>query len=225
MQFLSWCMPCTLPVRHGNLSIPLVQAATGRTVDAGLAALLTAGVTLAVNSRTQPLAASRRAPVLAAAGWQQEAGAPPAGQRATARRLWGNWPALSATLLLMLDAAAPLVTLPPLHAEKATTGTSVPNETARGQGLGIWCAAGINCDNSIETAPQQSLTVAFPHATPWSRASPQIAVCCPVGESDGSRSVYCSAVDTSSHCSQCAAHSPCAGNTKHDVSDGSQVSA
>ena len=74
-----------------------------------MAALVTAGVTLAVNSRAQSLGISRRAPLLAAASWQQEESAPAAGQWATARQLWGNWPALSATLLLMLDAAAPLV--------------------------------------------------------------------------------------------------------------------
>jgi hypothetical protein len=67
-------------------------------------------LTLALSSHAQPLAANRHQHVLAAAGWQQEAGAPQAGQWATAQRLWGNWPALSATLLLMLDAMAPLVT-------------------------------------------------------------------------------------------------------------------
>ena len=74
-----------------------------------MAALLTARVTLAVKSRADSSAASRQEPALAEGGRQPEAGAPSAGQWATAQRLWGNWPALSATLLLMLDAAAPLV--------------------------------------------------------------------------------------------------------------------
>jgi hypothetical protein len=147
----AYCLGACYAVLHCatvDSSISQLQVATGRAVDAGWAALLTAGVTLAIDSRAQPLATSRQAPLLAAASRQQEARAPPAGQWATAQRLWGNWPALSATLLLMLDAATPLVTH--VHCTQRQSGGAKGTLLAAaasnlGTGLDDVVSAGTDC--------------------------------------------------------------------------------